>query len=75
MYLNRSKTVLKPHKDAQKKNCRNPRDTQRCFNVYKMPIRRHLTLANTRSYDEILSVCRSVQKISSHTLIILLCRG
>ena len=56
MYLNRSKTVLKPHKDALKKSCRNPRDTQRCFNVYEMPIRRRLTLANTRSYDEILSV-------------------
>ena len=55
---------LKFHKDALKKNCRNPVDTRICFNVCKMSTRRRLTLVNTRSYDDILDVC-CVPKILS----------
>ena len=62
---------LKLHKDALKKNCRNPGDTRRCFNVYKMSTRRRLTLVNARFYDDdILGVCQIVPKTPSHKLII-----
>ena len=64
---------LKLHKDALKKNCRNPGDRRRCSDVYKMSIRRHLTLGNARSYDDILDFYWSVPEIPPDTLIFLLC--
>ena len=48
---------LKLHKDAQKKNCRNPGETKRCFNTYKMSMQLHLNLVNAHSYDDILGAC------------------
>ena len=53
--------------DTAKKNCRNPGDTQICFNVYEISIRRRLTLINTRSYHDILGVCWSVRKRPSYS--------
>ena len=65
---------LKLHKDVLKKNCRNPGDTQGCFNVYKLSKRRRLTLINTRSYDDkfvsVTGVCWHVPKMPSHAVII-----